>query len=354
MYDALKEYKQLLDEGVITEEEFENKKREILGMPNKEAEENAIRQQRMEEEKRKKALEEEERAQAEHKRRLEEERIAEREHQRKLEEAKLLEQERQRKIEEEKQAEAIKKKEEKIVKKAKKKEKRRKVLIALGVAFFILIVISIVNDNRYDVDNYQDTTDYNSVYEWPVSGLAKDVPKPVIETGEISNNNDTMFDFYIYQAEYKDYTAYVDACKQFGYINIDEELDTEYCAYNEAKDRYVEINYYDDDNKIYIVVRAPRNWTDIYWPKSEIAKTLPVPDKLFGYVSWDDSDSLDIYIAGVTRQEFNDYINKCMDAGYNVDYSRYDDYYSAEDTNGNQLYIYYKEFDVMNIDANLN
>jgi len=162
-----------------------------------------------------------------------------------------------------------------------------------------------------------------------------------------------MLDFYLYKTTSGDYMAYVRACKDDGYTVIEEDSDTYYRAYNEAGDRYVDVEYYKDDSKIYVVVRAPEKWSDIYWPKSELAKTLPVPEKLYGIVNWDDSDSLDVDIANVTVAEFNAYIDKCIEAGYNVDYSRDENSFSAENADGNELDIWYEYFNVMNIEADL-
>lgn len=198
-----------------------------------------------------------------------------------------------------------------------------------------------------------DTTDYNAVYEWPESALANSVPKPTIETGEIKNDHDTMFDFSLYQAIVDDYLKYVEECKESGYIDVDEESSTYYRAYNEDGDRYVNIEYREDDSEIYVAVRAPEKWADIYWPKSELAKTLPVPEKLYGIVNWDESDNWDVDIANVSVAEFNAYIDKCIEAGYNLDYSRDDKSFSAENASGNELDIRYEYFNVMNIDVEI-
>ena len=63
------------------------------------------------------------------------------------------------------------------------------------------------------------------------------------------------------------------------------------------------------------------------------------------------SISFDVDIANVSVEEFNAYIDKCIEARYNVDYIRYDDSFSVENANGNELNIWYQEFNVMNIDV---
>ena len=353
-FEELKIYKRLLDEGVITEVEFEKKKRDILGMPDKEEQQRKVEQDIKAEEERQKKIEEEKQLIAEHQRKLEEDKIAEREHQRKVEEAKLAEQEHQRKVAEGKRAEAARKKQEKEIKKAERKVANRKrmkiVIIVITVIVVLIGGFFVFNTLRYS--GRIDTTNYNVTYEWPSTGLALDIPIPEVETGEVNSDYDTFFGIHIYNVSTEAFDEYVTACKNAGYTVVVEETDTRYLAYNQDNTRYLEVKYgWSSDDSMYITVEAPEDWEEIYWPKSKIANTLPVPSKLYGKISTDESDSLDIYIANVSQVEFDAYIDACIESGYDVDYSRYEDSFSAEDANGNELDIYYESFNVMNIDA---
>lgn len=51
----------------------------------------------------------------------------------------------------------------------------------------------------------------------------------------------------------------------------------------------------------------------------ELIDELPIPDKLYGRISTDRKDLLDIEIADVTKQDFKDYVEKCIDKGYTID-----------------------------------
>lgn len=369
MHNVLTEYKKLLEEGVITQEEFDKKKRELLNLPDleKEKKRELERQKILEEEKErevKKAeeqrkrkleeiklaekaheikLEEERIAKEAHQRKLAEERVAERAHQRKMEEARLAEEQRQRNIAEEKR------KEKEIKKAARKKKMKIAGIVLLAVVLLAGIVFAISEKVNKEPE---EVTDYNAVYEWPEDGLAQSIPEPEIKTGEIGNDNDIMFDFDLYQADLQDFEQYVSECKKAGYTETEEDSEGWYAAYNENKDRYVDIRYRDEDSEIYVALRAPEKWEDISWPKSKLAKSLPVPEKLYGMINWDESDNLDVDIANVSEEEFNAYIDRCIEAGYNVDYSRDKDSFSAKDKDGNELDIRYEYFDVMNIDIN--
>jgi len=339
-FNVIKEFKQLYDEGIITQEEFENKKREVLGMRSKEEELRIAEENRIREEEYQKTIEREKLIEAEHQRKLEEAQIAEREHQRKVEEARLAEQERIRKLEEEKR----KKKEDK---KAANKGKNKLIIVAIVAIVIIVGVFVVLSGN--DNGNYDDYTDYNSTYEWPSSGLATSIPEPTIKTGHIQNHYDIMMDFYLYKATLDDFETYVSECKEVGFTIVEKETGTDYSAYNEDKTRYVDIEYYEDSNKMYVVVRAPEEWSEINWPKSDIAELIPQPDSLIGKVNTDSAETLDVDISNVSLKAFNEYINKCIEVGFDVDYNRYEKSFNASDKNGYYLSIDLETFDVMNI-----
>lgn len=355
MYEKLKEYKALLDEGIITEAEFEKKKRDFLGMPDKEEEKRIAEENRLKEIEHQKKIEEDKKREAEHKRKLVEYELAEREHKRKLEEAKLLEEEKKRKAEEEKRIEIEKKKDqqekqkdEKQIEELPTKGKSKKGVVIAIILVVIIGIVGVIVGTGYS--GYIDTTNYNATYDWPDSGLAKIVPEPTIKKGKINNDNDTFFDFYLYKTTVDDFLEYVNACKESGYTDVEKETGTLYQAYNEDGDRYVDIEYYEHNSEIYVVVRTPEEWNDIRWPKSELAGTIPVPKELYGKITWDYSDSLDVDIANISENEFNDYIDECIKAGYDIDYSRDETSFSAKNKDGNELDIWYRHFDVMNID----
>lgn len=334
VYDVLKEYKALLDEGIITEEEFEKKKKELLALPD---------------------FGEEEETQG----KIEDERNALEEHRRKLKEASLEEKRKhlEQLEEEERQRNAEREQEEKPVdaewepaeesdyfcgetgEGRKKKTKLLGIIIA-AIIIVLLILIIVVKTGKPN-------------YEWPKSGLATSIPEPSQKKGEIYSNDNTMFDINLYRVSEDDYSAYVQECMDSGYtVEADDET-ADYGAYNEDKDRYIEINYYDYNSEMSVTVHAPDKWTDIYWPSSKVVKNLPKPKNLYGAINWDYSDSFSVDIANVSEAEFQDYIDECMKAGYNVDYDRNDDSYYADNKAGVNLSVSYEYFDVMNISVRM-
>lgn len=83
--------------------------------------------------------------------------------------------------------------------------------------------------------------------------------------------------------------------------------------------------------------------TELLWPNSALAKLIPAPDSKYGKIILDSSDSLDITVYSFSENNYNDYVEKCKDAGFNVDYSASSYSYNASDANGNELYLFYLE-----------
>ena len=90
--------------------------------------------------------------------------------------------------------------------------------------------------------------------------------------------------------------------------------------------------------------------TTLRWPNSDIAKLLPKPDSTRGYTYWESSDGFDIDVGDYTPEMFNDYIDSCLIAGFTVDYHANPHSFSAYNSDGYDLYLYYYEEDkIMNV-----
>ena len=84
-------------------------------------------------------------------------------------------------------------------------------------------------------------------------------------------------------------------------------------------------------------------YNEIQWPDSEIAKLVPVPESNIGEIISDSEDGFYIYISKTSRKDYNAYVEGCKDKGFTVDYSRSDDFYSANDKKGFRLSLSYDD-----------
>lgn len=88
---------------------------------------------------------------------------------------------------------------------------------------------------------------------------------------------------------------------------------------------------------------------EFQWPDSEIAKLLPVPESKTGNILWESSDGFAIDVAETSEEQYNDYVSKCKENGFTVDYTKGDNYYYADNEDGYSLSLNYEENNVMYI-----
>lgn len=79
------------------------------------------------------------------------------------------------------------------------------------------------------------------------------------------------------------------------------------------------------------------------WPKSGIATLLPEPESEYGDINSDSETFFSIDIYEVSQNEFNDYVERCKEEGFTVDYHGSSSSYQADDAEGNSLSLYYYE-----------
>ena len=79
----------------------------------------------------------------------------------------------------------------------------------------------------------------------------------------------------------------------------------------------------------------------------ELIDYFPVPDKLYGVISFDSKDMLSIEIYDITKKEYKTYVNKVIAAGYTIDleYEEWDDVYGAFNKEGYSIRILFSDYD---------
>lgn len=89
------------------------------------------------------------------------------------------------------------------------------------------------------------------------------------------------------------------------------------------------------------------------WPDSVLAKMIPQPKSVYGKILYESEERFSIDIYAVTETQFEEYIDECKNSGFTVDYTRFDDSYSADNTDGFSLRLNYnKEAEQMDIYLN--
>lgn len=224
-------------------------------------------------------------------------------------------------------------------KKVKKVLFMKAILVAIMVAVYIGFIF-------FRSDAGQSVMETTSVFEWPTSGLALQIPKPPSNKGKITFNDEDSFWVNVYDIDQRQYESYVHACEEMGYIVDSKKYNNTYEAYNE-NGNYIQVMYFSSNTDLTIQVEAPEPMGEINWPKSNIAKRLPVPKSSYGNIYWEADYGFVIYLGNTTKQDFSEYADACYDMGFTTDYERGDTYFRADDSEGYQVDVEYRGNDIM-------
>lgn len=227
----------------------------------------------------------------------------------------------------------------------KKVEDKVKMKAILG-GVILLMVIIFISMSLIKNDGSSLEINHNSTYKWPSIGLSECLPKPEINHGKIYSNSENIFIIDIYQTGKTQYNAFVNKCIDLGF-NIDSERnDDSYYSYNKEGYKLV-LNFNNYENEMHISIETPIIMSEISWPSTGISKLLPNLKSNIGNISTDSYDAFSIYIGSTSVDDFNAYIDACIKEGFDVNYSRGDKYFHANNKDGAHLDIKYAGFNTM-------
>lgn len=216
------------------------------------------------------------------------------------------------------------------------------IMLAVYGAGSITTAIAAAKDNAA---NEQEKQQAQSVtYEWPSVGLNQYLPIPPTEYGDIKTDDETRFNIEIYQVSLEDFEGYVKNCKEKGFTISTTKTDSVFYAYH-AEQYELDIFYWEDKETMDIFLDAPLKMSEIKWPDNKLVKQIPQPESLTGNIRWENSEYFGVYIANTTPEQYNEYVDRCIEAGFTIDYSRGDKTFHAYNKAGYYLVVEQHLFD---------
>jgi len=154
-------------------------------------------------------------------------------------------------------------------------------------------------------------------YKWPETGLGSQLP---VLPGSLDTcySNKSGFSADSKGNEITDFAKYVADCKKVGYTIDPVETEYSYLAYDE-NDNKLEIRFSNYSGRIDVSLDKGIVMTDFQWYSQGIAGELPVPKAAQSYLKALNNDTyerFEIYVGDLTREEYNAYVNQCMEAGF--------------------------------------
>lgn len=184
--------------------------------------------------------------------------------------------------------------------------------------------------------------------EWPTTGLATVLPKPNSDKGEVVIDNDDMFDANIDGWAKSDYDAYVEQCKERGFTIEASDGGSTYEAFLDDG-HHLRLMFYDGMGQMDITLEAPIELGTITWPTAGAAALVPAPTSTTGKINSDSSTHFSASVGETGPEAYSSYVEACIAAGFNVDYNRGDDSFTADNAAGAHVSVRYEGFSVMSV-----
>ena len=163
---------------------------------------------------------------------------------------------------------------------------------------------------------------YEGDYYWPEEGFAEVVPRWG-EQPDYAFVDDHLFHATILDATNEIFAQYVEKCKQEGF-NVDVTEDaTNFCGYDKAGNE-LNLSYLQnvEDHPIYIKMYKALEFAPLIWPAQGNLKEVPTPDSEEMMVETMPSDYFSAYVNDMPQEKFIDYIQQCVDAGFDGKYEK--------------------------------
>ncbi len=226
------------------------------------------------------------------------------------------------------------------------KEKRKNLRLIPAIIAFVLFIPCTA---LYTGSALPSTSDIGaSEFQWSDFALGDKLPTPVSALGKVHTDSENSLSITVNNITKADYVAYKEQCINAGFSVDADSSNNSYSAYNN-EGYEVKLRFYESDCELSIALDIPIQMASYSWPTTGIGSKLPslISDK--GKVSTNSSDTFTIYVGNVTIDDFNTYVNSCLAAGYDVDYSKYEKSFYAENSDGNSLTVIYEGFNTIYI-----
>lgn len=185
---------------------------------------------------------------------------------------------------------------------------------------------------------------------WPTEGIAAYLPVPE-STGKECRVYLFSTEELNIQIKTEDSTAilkYIEQCKEAGFTVDPFDRNSTYKAFNE--DEYeLEVKYESLIDIMQIHLTAPVELSEITWRDYSPYTLVPKPEFSEGRIESERGDRLEVIVNDYDRNAFNAYVDQCLKAGYDKDYSRNIDVFNGESENGFKLQVEYLGLDRMSI-----
>ena len=125
---------------------------------------------------------------------------------------------------------------------------------------------SIFNEKEIDANKF----------DWSDIALCDAIPEPKSHLGNIYRNSDEYLSLNVYKTSEKQYSNYIEACKDKGFSVDVEQLGSSFHAFNESGYK-LSLSHFNSNERMDISVDTPVKLRTLEWPKGGLALLIPAP-----------------------------------------------------------------------------
>ena len=210
----------------------------------------------------------------------------------------------------------------------------------VGIVLFVVAIIFFFVRNG----TFEDIQKANTVVEIPETELSVLMPQIDGGKGEVVTNNSEYFSVTYLNISESEFEEYKKDCKEKGFTIDCESSGSLFDAYNE-EGYNIRITYY--SSEMHITVTDDLEMRAIVWPSSEVADLLPVPSSDYGNISSSSDSCLIVFIGDMTMDDYVEYVNECIQKGFDQDMSQTDEHYHADNKDGYHVQVEYRGFNTV-------
>jgi len=219
------------------------------------------------------------------------------------------------------------------------KEKKKGIRIIAAILAFGLLIPYF---NLYNADGKS-----GKKFKWNEIELSYLLPKPESNKGRIQSNTSMDLWMDVCKISRKQYENYIENCIDKGF-DVEAERAESYNAFNQEGYK-LSLSYNESEEEMTIGLSAPEEMGEFQWPNSMIGRIVPMPASDIGRIEWENEKGFHIYVGQMPREKYNEYVQLCADSGFDVDYSKNDDYYYADSKKGYHISLTYEGNCVMSV-----
>ena len=186
-------------------------------------------------------------------------------------------------------------------------------------------------------------------FVWNDILLSENLPTPFTDEGSVHSESDDSLWMELHGVDSSEFKQYVDQCKEYGYTVDAVQSGLSFDAYNQ--DGYKLKLYFSESlEELSISLDSPMETVTLDWPFHDLCQLLPEPASKQGMIKWEYENKFLVYIANLNKDAFTAYADACANAGFDVDYSKGDTYYRAQNEEGYRLSLSYEGFNTVSVE----